>query len=390
MNFDILKRTVFLTLHGSHAYGTSRPSSDIDVKGIAIPTKEYFLGFGNKFEQYEGQYPLSEEQLNSISGMINRQVMKDEQLDSVIYDIRKFFHLASQCNPNIIEILFTDESYHILSHPILNILFENRDVFLSTKANFRFRGYAFSQLKRIKRHRKWLLDPPTKKPEREDFDLPPRTVIPADQLQAAESLIKKKVEEWIFEQDEMTPELLSSVRNKTIESFKEIFSGLKLSEKIVDDDNELDANELSNSAGHLLGYSDNFLEILDRERRYKSSITQYKQYKKWEKERNPARAELESKYGYDCKHASHLVRLMRMSKEILSEGKVIVCRPDAADLLEIRNGSWSYDELIDWATKQDEEIQELYDSGKSPLPKTPNIKRLDEICIMLVERSMAL
>ncbi len=45
------EHTVFLTKHGSHAYGTNTPSSDLDLRGIAIPPKEYLLGFNKSFEQ---------------------------------------------------------------------------------------------------------------------------------------------------------------------------------------------------------------------------------------------------------------------------------------------------------------------------------------------------
>jgi hypothetical protein len=54
-------------------------------------------------------------------------------------------------------------------------------------------------------------------------------------------------------------------------------------------------------------------------------------------------AEDEVKYGYDCKHAYHFVRLIRMCKKILTTGKVIVKRLDLDELLHIRNGSWTYD-----------------------------------------------
>mgnify|MGYP001607055563 CR=1 FL=1 len=46
------------------------------------------------------------------------------------------------------------------------------------------------------------------------------------------------------------------------------------------------------------------------------------------------------------KHAMHLVRLMRMCKEILITCEVVVKRPDREELLAIRNGAWSYYKLI--------------------------------------------
>lgn len=49
-NIDwIKKNTVYLSLHGSHAYGTNIATSDIDYRGIIIPPKKYFLGFKNNY-----------------------------------------------------------------------------------------------------------------------------------------------------------------------------------------------------------------------------------------------------------------------------------------------------------------------------------------------------
>ena len=60
-----------------------------------------------------------------------------------------------------------------------------------------------------------------------------------------------------------------------------------------------------------------FLDLLDRERRYRGALREWQQYQEWTRSRNPARAELERRHGYDTKHAMHLIRLLRMAVEIL-------------------------------------------------------------------------
>jgi len=85
----------------------------------------------------------------------------------------------------------------------------------------------------------------------------------------------------------------------------------------------------------------------------------------------------------NSKHAMHLVRLLRMCREILTEGLVRVRRPDAKDLLAIRNGAWPYDKLIAWADEQDVELVEL--AKGSDLPKKPDRNRLNELCLEITD-----
>ena len=44
------EHTVYLVTAGSHSYGTNIETSDVDVRGVCIPPKPYFLGF-DRFDQ---------------------------------------------------------------------------------------------------------------------------------------------------------------------------------------------------------------------------------------------------------------------------------------------------------------------------------------------------
>lgn len=104
--------TILLVRHGSHAYGTNTETSDEDFKGVAIPPKEYFYGFTHRFEQAE---------------------LKAPDDDAVIYDIRKFFNLAADCNPNIIELLHVDPIDYVIVTPIGQMILDHKNDFLSKK-----------------------------------------------------------------------------------------------------------------------------------------------------------------------------------------------------------------------------------------------------------------
>jgi len=136
------------------------------------------------------------------------------------------------------------------------------------------------------------------------------------------------------------------------------------------------------AAARSVGINGNFLQYMQAERAYNAAHNEWKSYEHWKASRNPARAELEAKYGYDTKHAMHMVRLMRRGREILSTGKVIVKRADAEELLSIRAGAWSYGQLLDFAADMEIKIQDA--SITSTLPRAPDRDALDKLCISLV------
>jgi uncharacterized protein len=150
---------------------------------------------------------------------------------------------------------------------------------------------------------------------------------------------------------------------------------------------QLSASDRWQGAARTLGYDENFLALLDRERKYTSARREFAQFQSWKAARNPERAELEARHGYDVKHAMHLVRLLRMCREILTTGEVIVRRPDREELLAIRAGAWSYEQLVSWAEAEDRALDALY--ATSTLPRTPDRAALDRLCVELVEDSLS-
>lgn len=345
--------TVLLVRHGSHAYGTNTETSDEDFKGVAIPPMEYFLGAIKRFEQAE---------------------LKAPDPDAVIYDIRKFFMLAADCNPNIIEVLHTDPSDHFVVDSIGEEILEHKDDFLSKKIKHTFLGYSVSQLKRIKTHKKWIMNPPQTPPTRAELSLPEQTLIPQDQLTAASAEIQKEIDRFQFDFMETLDE---STKIAVRSAMAEMLAELKIT-----------ADQHWMSAARKIGLSDNFIEIMQKERQYTSAKREWDQYQNWKKTRNKSRSALEEKYGYDTKHAYHLVRLIRMCREVLTTGKVIVKRPDREELLSIRNGAWTYDQLISFAENEEKELNTLYNTS-TVLPKIPNKEKLDQLCIKLVEKSLS-
>lgn len=335
------ERAIFLAMRGSHAYGTNTPESDVDLIGISIPPKEYYLGNLKRFAQAENKGGI----------------------DAVVYGINKFFDLAADCNPNIIEVLFTDEAHWILPDPNTDRwrfsgwrtpwgrIMEKRHLFVSQKAKHTFSGYAVSQLHRIETHRAWLLNPIKAQPQRSDFDLPKNDTT-------------------------LGKETLAAV-NARVNKLADAVGGLGFTKDQV----EKREAELVEQATNEAGIGKSMIQVIVNERRYAAAMRNWKAYQEWKLGRNAKRAELEAKFGYDTKHAMHLVRLLTMAEEILSTGRVIVKRPDAEFLLSVRNGAIPFDDLVEWARWKEATLELI----KTRLPYEPDRPAIDRLLMEVVE-----
>lgn len=343
--------TIFMVKHGSHAYGLNTETSDLDVKGVAIPPPPYFIGM-QRFEQAE---------------------FKDvpANAEAVVYDIRKFCNLAADCNPNIIEVLWGSPDSYFYMTPLGAKLVQCRNMFLSKKARFTFAGYAHAQLKRIRLHHEWIrFGDRVKKPERSEFKLKEKPFIDQAQIDAVNAAINKKLDQWNLR--DMT-DLDNDVRIFLQKTMEELLLDIGVSMK----------EDLWIGAARTLGCDDNLIHELQKEREYASAVKDYGNYLTWKQSRNPTRAALEEKYGYDTKHGMHLVRLLKMCREIMETGNVIVKRPDREELLAIRSGAWSLEKLVEWATYEDNCMNELYINSK--LPKSPNRDAIEKLMMELIE-----
>jgi predicted nucleotidyltransferase len=388
MEFDLRAHTVLLTIAGSRAYGTSSATSDVDVKGVAIPPAPYYLGYLKKFEQADSPANLKVF-LDTLSPEL-RAVVDGSKLEGSVYELTKFAGLAADCNPNILDALFCREDDILLQTAAGRTLRERRDEFISAKAKFTFSGYAFSQIKRIRLHRQWLLSPLVAPPTRAQFGLPERTLIPSDQLAAVNAAVSKRLDEWEVSLAEMPLSGRIAIQEGIERFLKEFCQGLP--EGLVSEDDRI-ASAKWLSAARNIGADDNLIYILQKEREYAAAMSHWKSYQTWKTQRNVDRAALEAQFGYDAKHAMHLVRLFRMGHEILTTGKVHVWRGeggagDADELRAIRAGAWTYDELETWTAKAEKDLSDVYQSGKYVVPKQPDRKKLDALVVELVEQSL--
>ncbi len=119
----------------------------------------------------------------------------------------------------------------------------------------------------------------------------------------------------------------------------------------------------------------------DAQRAYDAAHKHWRHYRIWRKERNPERAVLEERHGYDTKHAMHLMRLLKMGEELLSRGTLLVRRPDAAWLLGIRDGAMDYESLLELAHSMTNALETRVSS--STLPDEPDRAGAETLLIEL-------
>jgi len=134
-------------LMGSVAYGVSTDTSDMDIYGFCIPPKNIvfphlngeIMGFGKQHERFE------QWQQHHI-----KDVSAKKEYDFSIYSIVKYFQLCMQNNPNMIDSLFVPRRCILHSTAVGELVRENRKLFLHKGAWHKFKGYAYSQVHKMR------------------------------------------------------------------------------------------------------------------------------------------------------------------------------------------------------------------------------------------------
>lgn len=314
---------------GSIAYGTNIATSDVDFRGIFVADP---INVRTPFYVIRESEDSSEE-------------------DTKYYELAHFMKLVLDCNPNIIETLWVDKNDVVFSTPAYDILRQAAPQLLTTQIAFSTGGYALSQLKRIKGHNKWINNP-----QSEDA---PKQI---DYVSLVHNFTSAKTFKFDLRDYAANHRLVPYSGNTFGVYHIPGYSTFNENTGTLNSDYEGDSHSLGTPL---------FIIKFNKEV-YLSAKETWTQYWQWKNNRNAARGELEERFGYDTKHAMHLVRLLRMGEEALETGIIHVKRPDAAELLAIRNGSWSYEEILEYAERTDKRIREVLIT-KSKLPKKPNI-----------------
>lgn len=310
---------------GSHAYGTNIEGSDWDERALFTDTIDKVILPFQKTEQVEFR-----------------------EDDKVYFELSKYMPLLLSQNPNVIELLWTDDKDVLFKNELGELLRENRKEFLSKKVKDTYVGYAVSQLNRIKGHNKWINNPqPEREPQQRDF----LSVV------------------WNFSGEKEFNKKAPVEGYVAIDIGNDNYSLWKAKDLNIDKKSWMDKrgnpipipkSEFNNINIHNL--PPNMIVKVNHEH-YEKAHKNWKAFWTWKKNRNDKRASLEEHFGYDTKHAMHLIRLLRSGVDILEKGIVPVKREDYQYLLDIRFGKYTYEEIIAESARLTEKIQKISDKS---------------------------
>jgi len=274
MNLEMLEKSnwiIYKWLTGSYAYGTAiEGKSDKDYRGIFV-------------------LPLSERV--TLKSSIP-EVGQEKPVDVKYYEVEKFLQLALDCNPNIVEFLFPPSDCIEICTPIMQMIIDNRNLFISKKAFHTFSGYAYAQIKKAKGEHKWINNPkPENPPIRDEFCW----VIPSESMSYDVKNIPARpvsINKSGINLEEYHAAGLEHVSN----TFRLYHYGN--SSKGVFRNNNLvcESIPIEDEASKFWGF------LIYNDDEYQKAMLDWKNYWTWKKERNPNRwiAQEKGEIDFDC------------------------------------------------------------------------------------------
>lgn len=338
-------------ISGSRSFGLATENSDTDIRGVYYLPKEDFFG------------------LNYVPQVSN------ETNDITYYEIGRFIELLQKNNPNILEVLASPEECILQKHPLMDLL-KPKD-FLSKLCKDTFAGYAISQIKKAKGLNKKILNPINK--ERKSV---------LDFCYVLHDQGSVPLRQWLREcsyrgQRGLAKEKCGLV---SIDHTKGMFA------LFYDESGDLgykgiirheEANQVSVSSvpkeEKPLAYLFCNLDA------YSTYCKDYREYWKWVSERNEDRYNVNQKHGqnYDSKNMMHTIRLLQSCEQIFKTGSLDIRVANRDELLDIKAGNRSYEDVMKKAEDLIRSIEHHYSTSR--LSETPDLEKTAKILVNIRE-----
>ena len=383
-------------IRGSQAFGLATETSDTDTGGVFMSPIESLLGLGFDY----------------------KEEVASSKHDDVWYELNKFFRLLLSSNPTILEALFVPDDCVLYEHPIMTEIKKHKHLFVTKKCFKPFGCYAVSQIEKCRGLNKKIVNPVKER------------LTPLDFCYTFKGQGSTKIINWLgnrglkqnycglvnvpnmhdmydlyydwglhFQNENITLDDIIDSRklnyqNNDIKKLVDFIIGLYniQSEEelkywfnkitpigyrgITNEDmtsNELRLSSVSKDELPLCHMSYN-------QTGYTKHCIDYKNYKDWEKNRNPIRYESNLNKNYDAKNVSHAFRLMQMCIEIArGEGIKVRRDEDRQFLLDVKHHKYEYEEII---KKLDEKKIEMDEAIKnSTIPDEIDREKVNQLLL---------
>lgn len=334
---------IFKAIVGSQSYGTSTPTSDVDLKGVYMQSIDELVGFGYK-EQVD--------------------VGKDE----TYYELRRFLQLLQSANPTVLELLYSPEDCILESSHKFDLLVSHRDKFLTQKCVMSFGGYAVAQIKKAKG-----LD---KKMNYEKDRMTRKDVLDFCYVTDESPFKTRPLKDWLKKENYVQ----TSCGLSKLDHFRDCYSLFYDHVAEMKSENPRfegkgycyrgivgeDSNEVRTSDIPVYAIRETIL-YFNREG-YSMHCKDYLEYEEWLAKRNTARYVDNKSHDQkiDGKNLLHCRRLLDMAIEIATHKTINVRRPNAEYLLQIRKGEIPLDEIIRKAEEDIKGLDELFANSGLP------------------------
>ena len=365
-NFDIIRndgRLLYEYIRGSHLYGLNNEDSDVDTCGVYACTKDELFGcFGY------------------------RPQVTDARHDNTWFEIGELIRLLLKSNPTVMESLFVPNDKVLGKvHPLMQMVLDNREQFISKQCFNPFFGYAKSQIEKARGLNKKIVNPITER------------LTPFDFIYTFKGQGSTKFRDWLSNRN-LHQEYCGLVNVPNMHDIYGVYYDFGAHLSAYDDwgkdklflayaceyygDESVTATKNRLNAMTPIGYRGvinveadgnelRLSSIDDKDTRpicfisynqsgYSSHCRLYAEYQTWVKERNPKRYESNLDKNYDSKNMMHCFRLMHMASEI-AEGKGMILQRtwDRQFLMDVRNHKFEYEEIIERLEEEKEKMNQL-------------------------------
>ncbi|NBN60565.1 nucleotidyltransferase [Proteus sp. G2639] len=323
---DIKPYLLFESIAGSRSHNLATETSDTDIKGVFYLPKDLFYGL-----EYTPQ-------------------VSNETNDIVYYELGRFVELLCVSNPNILELLNSPEHMVIYRHPLMSLI--KPEWFLSKTCVQTFVHYAQGQIKKAQGLNKKIVNPVDKKL---------KNIL--DFCYVIEDGKTIQVNSWLdnrhWKQEYIGLAKLAHAQDLYAMYYDEIslFQGIMKKET---------ANDVLLSSIPKKAKVQGYLSF--NKEGYSAYRKQYHDYWLWVEWRNDARYQQNIDHGrsYDSKNMMHTFRLLYVALGIAQENKVKVWCDNRDDLLAIKAGKFSYDELLERSERLIKDIKKAFQLSALP------------------------